>query len=125
MCLVKGDRKCFFGISLVFIVIIQLLMMFKYEVKPSADFGVIFNQAVKLADIEGVNKIGSYFEMYPNNIPLLAFMTLWFKLMKLLGVVNYKISAVILNIIFIDTAVTFFIYRQKEYLKIMTALYLL
>ena len=38
MCLVKGDRKCFFGISLVFIVIIQLLMMFKYEVKPSADF---------------------------------------------------------------------------------------
>lgn len=45
--------------------------------------------------------------------------------MKLLGVVNYKISAVILNIIFIDTAVTFFIYRQKEYLKIMTALYLL
>lgn len=77
MCLVKGDRKCFFGISLVFIVIIQLLMMFKYEVKPSADFGVIFNQAVKLADIEGLNKIGSYFEMYPNNIPLLALMTLW------------------------------------------------
>ena len=52
-------------------------MMFKYKVKPSADFGVIFNQAVKLADIEGLNKIGSYFEMYPNNIPLLALMTLW------------------------------------------------
>ncbi|MSR92685.1 hypothetical protein FYJ33_15265 [Clostridiaceae bacterium WCA-383-APC-5B] len=117
MCLVKGDRKCFFGISLVFIVIIQLLMMFKYEVKPSADFGVIFNQAVKLADIEGLNKIGSYFEMYPNNIPLLALMTLWLKLMKLLGVVNYKISAVILNIIFIDTAVTFFYLSSKRIFK--------
>ena len=92
-------------------------MMFKYKVKPSADFGVIFNQAVKLADIEGVNKIGSYFEMYPNNIPLLAFMTLWFKLMKLLGVVNYKISAVILNIIFIDTAVTFFYLSSKRIFK--------
>lgn len=37
--------------------------------------------------------------------------------MKLLGVVNYKISAVILNIIFIDTAVTFFYLSSKRIFK--------
>lgn len=113
----RKAMNCFFVISLVFIVILQFLMMYKYEVKPSADFGVIFNQAVKLVDIKGLNEISSYFEMYPNNIPLLAFMTLWLKLMKIFGVVNYKASAVILNIIFIDTAITFFYLSSKRLFK--------
>lgn len=95
------------ALSFLFYLVLQLILIndFIVNLKDSWDFEVVATQAIELTLHGGV--AGQYFIMWPNNTPLLVFLTTIFKLFRSLGVTNLNMLGAYINVVFIDVALLF------------------
>ncbi len=107
----------FFVMQLIYAILIRRNIGF--------DCGVIYGSAIDL--VNGTFSNSEYFSMYGNNIFLLLVLEILFKIAKVLGVQNYLVIQIILNVIIIDIAIIY-IYKickkmfDKKYSKVCNLL---
>ena len=105
----KLSDKTLVKISAVFamvLIILQVIFIIYCRVIPSWDFGVVFNDAYKIAN--SVFELPEYYyKFYPNNIGALLLFTAIFKIVSIFTVKEgvYLLVGCIFNIIMIDGAV--------------------
>lgn len=94
-------------ISFIIFVIIQILFAYFLAVNPSWDFGTVYNAVVD--DINGGFDIFevTYFYQFGLNLGIALLLKLVFSFFALLGINNYLILGIGLNIIFIDIALIY------------------
>ena len=81
-----------FMISMVLIIVIQLISSYKLAVFPSWDFGIVYNQAVRLAENPSA-PISEDFAKYPNNIGLCYILSKLFRVSNILNIKHYLTMA--------------------------------
>lgn len=102
-----------FMISMVLIIVIQLISSYKLAVFPSWDFGIVYNQAVRLAENPSA-PISEYFAKYPNNIGLCYILSKVFRVSNILNIKHYLRCGIILNIVFVDFSIMFMYLSCKK-----------
>lgn len=99
------------------LILIQLFFAKNFAVYPGWDFGMVFNEGVKMAN-HGIN-FGQYFyEQYPNNIGAALLMGIIFKICNIVSSSNYiyGLAAILVNIFLINLAViVLYIFIKKLY----------
>lgn len=98
----RFGKKEILILFLIFICI-QLILGISLRVKPSWDFGFVYDEAVRLTETGNwtiTNK--SYFLMYPNNQFYLVTLTCIFKFFSFFHITNYVVLGILVNIVFVD-----------------------
>lgn len=96
------QNRLIVGIILGIILVIQCIVSYLFCVKPSWDFGKVFNEATKFNVIIENTK---YFTQCANNIPIMLIFKSIFYIFSFIGTNNYLILGIILNIIIIDSSI--------------------
>lgn len=98
-------------------IVLQLYLGYLLRITPSSDRNVIFHQAQEIAD-SGIWKTSQewnyYFLRYPNNRILLLVQAAYFSFVKVLGIKDYLMASIVLNVIMIDTAVLLMLQLAKK-----------
>jgi len=94
---------------------IQIFLGMQLRVKPSWDFGSVYNEAVYLtkSDIWSISN-ESYFLMYPNNQFYLLILTSIYKFLSFFGIAHYVVFGVLFNAIFVDVSLLIFYFCLKR-----------
>lgn len=94
-------------ISFIIFVIFQIVFAYFLAVNPSWDFGNVYNYVVD--DINGGYNIFevTYFYQFNLNIGIALLLKLYFLIFSFLGINNYLVLGIALNIIFIDIALLY------------------
>lgn len=128
------STKVYYLILFLILLISQIVFAAIFRVTPNNgwDFGTIYRCA--LDQIYGLNSLNnsSYLLVYPNNIGISLVLTIVFGFFKLIGIHNYEIIGIILNIAIIDVAVLFLIKtiklifneKQAQFFTFLTIIYL-
>lgn len=94
-----------FIVNLIIMIAFQAFFIKYFRVKPSWDFGNIYNEALKISN--GSNRLSAYFyERYPNNAAMAIVLGNIFKLIKPFKITPYQFS-ILLNMFVIDLSLIF------------------
>lgn len=89
-------------------IVLQAYVGYEMAVTPAGDRNIIFKQASEMA-LHNVFKTSDeynfYFLRYPNNQLLLMLETVWFMMLKAVGITNFLYGNMALNIIAIDLSI--------------------
>ena len=109
----KGNLFKFFFIALIFIMQIVFAVLIYRNI--GFDCSVVVNTAIDMAN--GIFTQVEYFSKYSNNIFLMLLLEGIFRVVKLFGVTNYLLVAIIFNIIVVDLAIILINLTCKKTLK--------
>ena len=112
----KKHNKQFIGIRsnivklIVYISIIAMQIIYAVLIyrKIGWDAGMVYGSACDL--VNGTFNNSEYFSMYGNNVLLLLFLEILFRIVKIFGCSNYLLVAIIFNIFMVDLAI-YYIYK--------------
>lgn len=100
----KNEKKLLILIFLIFM-IFQIFVGIQLRVKPSWDFGSVYNEAVHLTKTNSwIVTNEAYFLMYPNNQFCLLTLTFIYKIFNFFNIQHYVIVGILTNIIFVDVS---------------------
>ena len=104
---------------------IQIVFAFLLQVKPSWDFGMIYDNAVGYAKMGRQTIISGYFAMCPNNIFPLYVLAFFYRILALLHLNNFMAFGIALNIISIDVSILGMYLIVRKLTNVKTAIFLL
>ena len=119
------DARILVGITILFLLPLQIYLGMRLEVNPSWDFGYIYQAASSFATEGTISSVDfsyyrnpgldSYFKSCPNNIGMFLLLSMYFKLVSIFTRPTI-LSGIILNIIMIDvTFVLFVVFIRKAF----------
>lgn len=96
-------------ILLLGIIFLQIIIIVNFDITPITDNYMVNDQALMLAYNQNT-KIDTnirYFSIYGNNNFMVIIMSMYYKLIFMFGITNYRLAGVVLNTILIDSAIIF------------------
>lgn len=105
VCAKKWRTKLIIGILFFVILVLQIVFAYFFRVKPSWDFGAVYETAVSSAKGECAVSDTWYFYRYHNNYPIAILLKGIFKVASFFHVPSYLPVGIGLNILFIDLAI--------------------
>lgn len=95
--------------------VVQVCLGILLRVKPSWDFGSVYNEAVSLTKNNSWTiSNDAYFLMYPNNQFYLLILTFIYKICAIFHVTHYVIVGIIANIVFVDISLLILYFCMKR-----------
>lgn len=110
----KTEKIIYFLSFIIFTIIQIIIIKTTWFEKITWDFGTVFNAASECARGNYSRSELYYFFVFPNNIPILYFLTAVFKVCLLLGINNLVLVGSITNVIFIDISLLFLILSVRK-----------
>lgn len=128
------STKVYYIILFLILLISQIVFVAIFRIIPNGewDFGNVYKCAIE--QIYGINSLNNsrYLIIYPNNVGISIILTIVFGFFKVIGIHNYEIIGIILNIAIIDVAVLFLIKtiklifneKQTQFFSFLTIIYI-
>ena len=121
----KFKSKIFVISCMTILIIVQLIFAYFFAVKPSWDFGAVYDSAVSSVNNQLSIFDNEYFYKYTNNIPLAIVLKVVYEFFNIINIYKFNVIGILLNIVLIDIGVFFTYLIAKEIFNEKKAMFVL